>query len=80
MTRATPQGGSGTVSGAKRRFAILSVAACVAVFGAVASGCGVQEGQEQIERAREVQKQAEDSQKELEKQLQDGQKSLEEAQ
>jgi hypothetical protein len=29
-----------------KRFAILSMAACVVVFGAALSGCGIQEGQE----------------------------------
>jgi hypothetical protein len=52
--------------GMKRRFAILSTAACIVVFGA-ASGCGVQMGQEKIDEARQVQKQAEDSQRKLEK-------------
>ena len=52
MTRTTHNEKSGVVSGAKRGLAILSAAACVAVFGSVASGCGVQEGQEQIEKAR----------------------------
>ena len=69
---------SATVLGMKRRFAILSMAACIVVFGAASSGCGVQEGQEKIEQARDVQKQAEDSQRKLEKKLQEGQENLEE--
>ncbi len=79
MSHSTHRERSGNVSGAKRRLAILSVAALVAVFGAAAaSGCGVQEGQEKIERAREVQKQAENSQHKLEKKLREEQESLEE--
>ncbi len=78
MNRTTHREGSGTVSATKRRFAILSVAALVSVFGAPASGCGVQEGQEKIERTREVQKQAENSQHKLEKKLREEQESLEE--
>ncbi len=39
------------VGGIKRRLAILLLATFVSAFGA-ASGCGVLEGQEQIENAR----------------------------
>ncbi len=53
------------------------VAAFVSALGA-ASGCGVQEGQEQIEKARQVEKQVEDRQRGLEKKLQEGQEELEE--
>ena len=77
MSRTKHREESGTVLNTKRKFAILSTAACVAVFGAAASGCGVQEGQEKIEQARDVQKQAEDSQRKLEKKLQEGQENLE---
>ena len=59
---------SGSVSGVKRRLTILSMAACILV-----SGCGVQEGQEKIENAREVKKQVENSQDKLEKKLEEGQ-------
>jgi hypothetical protein len=74
MTRIRPRESSRTVTGVKRRLAIGSVAACVAVFGAVAaSGCGVQEGQEKIDKARQVQKQVESGQHKLEKKLEEGQ-------
>lgn len=62
----------------KRRFAILLATTCVVVVGAAAWGCGVQEGQEKIEKAREVQKQAENSQHKLEKKLREEQENLEE--
>ncbi len=65
------------VGGIKRRLAILLLATFVSAFGA-ASGCGVLEGQEQIENARQVEKQAEDSQHWMEKRLQEGQEGLEE--
>jgi Cys-tRNA synthase (O-phospho-L-seryl-tRNA:Cys-tRNA synthase) len=54
-----------------RRFVILLVATLVWTFGAVA--CGVQEGQEEMEKARQVEKQMEKKQQELEKKLQEGQ-------
>ena len=78
VSRTTHRERSVTVLGMKRRLAMLSTAACAVVFGA-ALGCGVQEGQDQIEKARQVQKQAEDSQHKLEKQLQDGQENLDES-
>lgn len=53
-----------------RRFVILLATAVVLVFGAVA--CGVQGGQEGLERAREVENQAHESQQRLEKNLQNG--------
>lgn len=55
----------------KRRFAILLVATLVWTFGAAA--CGVQEGQEEVEKARQVEKQLEKKQQELEEKLQEGQ-------
>jgi hypothetical protein len=56
----------------KRRFAILSMAACVALSGVVAgSGCGVRMGMEKIDDAKQAKKQRH----ELEKKLQEGQKS-----
>jgi len=65
----------------KRRFAILSVAACVALSGvATVSGCGVREGMEKVEDAKQAKKQAEKQRQELEKELQKGQKNLEEGQ
>jgi Cys-tRNA synthase (O-phospho-L-seryl-tRNA:Cys-tRNA synthase) len=54
-----------------RRFVILLVATLVWTFGAVA--CGVQEGQEEVEKARQVEKQMEKKQQELEKKLQESQ-------
>ena len=55
---------------AKSSFVTLLVATLLSAFG-VAWGCGVQEGQEQIENARQVEKQVEDSQRGLEKKLQE---------
>ena len=47
------QGSSHAVSSMKRRFAILSVAACVTLSGVVAgSGCGVRMGMQKIDDAR----------------------------
>jgi hypothetical protein len=68
MRHTTHREKAGMVVSIKRGFAILLVATFVSAFGA-ASGCGVQQGQEQIEKARQVQKQAEESQNKLEKQL-----------
>ncbi len=65
----------------KRRFAILSMAACVALSGVVAgSGCGVRMGMEKIDDAKQAKKQVEKQQHELEKKLQEGQESIEEGQ
>ena len=62
----------------KRRFVILSMAACVALSGVVAgSGCGVRMGMEKIDDAKQAKKQAEKRRQELEKKLQEGQKNLE---
>jgi hypothetical protein len=62
----------------KRRLAILSMAACVALSGVVAgSGCGVRMGMEKIDDAKQAKKQAEKQRHELEKKLQEGQKNLE---
>jgi hypothetical protein len=64
------------VWGMKRRIAILSVAACVALSGVVAgSGCGVRMGMEKIDDAKQAKKQVEKQRQELEKKLQEGQKS-----
>jgi hypothetical protein len=60
----------------KKRFAILSMAACVALSGVVAgSGCGVRMGMEKIDDAKQAKKQVEKQRHELEKKLQEGQKS-----
>ena len=60
----------------KRRFAILSMAACVALSGMVAgSGCGVRMGMEKIDDAKQAKKQVEKQRHELEKKLQEGQES-----
>ncbi len=65
----------------KRRFAILSIAACVTLSGVAAvSGCGVREGMERVEDAKQVKKQAEKQTQDLEKKLQEGQENLEEGQ
>ena len=62
----------------KRRFAILSMAACVALSGVVArSGCGVRMGMEKIDDAKQAKKQAEKQRHELEKKLRKGQENLE---
>jgi hypothetical protein len=61
-----------SVPNAKRRFAALLLATLVWTFGAAA--CGVREGQEEVEKARQVGKQIEKKQQEeLEKKLQEGQ-------
>ena len=58
----------------KKSFAILSIAACVALSGVVAgSGCGVRMGMEKIDDAKQAKKQAEKQRHELEKQLRKGQ-------
>ncbi len=65
----------------KRKLAILLMAACVALSGVVAvSGCGVREGMEKVEDAKQVKKQAEKQTQDLEKKLQEGQENLEEGQ
>ncbi len=81
MSRTVYHESSRAVSSMKRRFAILSMAACVALSGVVAvSGCGVREGMEKVEDARQVKKQAEKHTQDLEKKLQEGQENLEEGQ
>jgi hypothetical protein len=55
----------------RRRFAMLLVATLVWTFGAAA--CGVQEGQEEVEKAQQIEKQMEKKQQELEKKLQESQ-------
>ena len=70
-----------TVSSIQSRIAILSMAACVTLSGVVAvSGCGVREGMERVEDAKQAKKQVEKQRDELEKKLQEGQKNLEEGQ
>ena len=69
------------VSSMKRRFAILSMAACVALSGVVAGfGCGVRMGMEKVEDAKQAKKQVEKQRDELEKKLQEGQKNVDEGQ
>jgi hypothetical protein len=69
---------SNRVVSMKRKFAILSMAACVALSGVVAgSGCGVRIGMEKIDDAKQAKKQVEKQRHELEKKLQEGQKKLE---
>lgn len=79
MSRITRREKAAMVGGIKGRVAILLVATLSSALSA-ASGCGVQEGQEQIEKARQVEKQVEDSQRGMEKKLQEGQEGLEEDQ
>ena len=65
----------------RRRFAILSMAACVTLSGVVAgSGCGVRMGMEKIDDAKQAKKQVEKQRHELEKKLQEGQENFEEGQ
>ena len=67
-----------TFSIMKKRFVILSMAACVTLSGVVAgSGCGVRMGMEKIDDAKQAKKQVEKQRHELEKKLQEGQKNLE---
>jgi hypothetical protein len=66
------------VSSMKRRFAMLSMAICVALSGVVAgSGCGVRMGMEKIDDAKQAKKQAEKQRQELERKIQEGRKNLE---
>ena len=61
----------------KRRFAILSMAACVTLCGVLAgSGCGVRMGMEKVDDAKQAKKQVEKQRHELEKKLQQGQENL----
>lgn len=54
--------------------AILSMAACVTMFGVAAvSGCGVRMGMEKIEDAKDAKKQVEKQRQKIEKKLQEGQ-------
>ena len=58
----------------KRRFAILSMAACVALSSVLAgSGCGVRMSMEKIDDAKQAKKQVEKQRHELEEELQKGQ-------
>jgi hypothetical protein len=60
--------------GVKRRIAILSMAACVALSGVITmSGGGVRMGLEKVNDAKQAKKQAEDVQKDLDKKLDQGQ-------
>jgi hypothetical protein len=63
------------VSSVRRRFAILSMAACVVLSGVAASGCGVKEGMEKVEDAKQAKKQVEKQRNELEKELRNGQEN-----
>ena len=71
MRPATQKPAPVPVPNAKRRFAALLLATLVWTFGAAA--CGVREGQEEVEKARQVEQQMEMKQQELEKKLQEGQ-------
>ena len=62
----------------KRKFAILSMAACIALSGVVAgTGCGVRMGMEKVDEAKQAKKQVEKQRHELEKKLRKGQENLE---
>jgi hypothetical protein len=62
----------------RRKFVILSMAACVALSGVVAgSGCGVRMGMEKVDDAKQAKKQVEKQRDELEKELRKGQENLE---
>ena len=76
MKRTTYHESNHAVWSMKRRFAILSMAACVALSGVITgSGCGVRMGMEKIDDAKQAKKQVEKQRHELEKKLQEGQKS-----
>jgi hypothetical protein len=62
----------------RRRFTLLLASALVVMFGTAA--CGVRQGMENIEKARETEKQVEEKQKKLEKKLQEGYQKAEEGQ
>jgi hypothetical protein len=60
--------------GVRRRLAILSMAACVALSGVTTvSGCGVRMGMEKVDDAKQAKKQAEKQTQDLEKKLHKGQ-------
>ncbi len=62
----------------KRRLAVLSMAACVALSGALAvPGCGVMEGMERAEDAKQTKERVEKQGEQLEKKLREGQEDLE---
>ena len=62
------------VSSTKKRLAVLSMAACIALSGTVAaSGCGVRQGMENIDKAKDAKKQAEKQAHDLKKNLKKGQ-------
>jgi hypothetical protein len=63
------------VSSIQRRLVILSMAASVTLSGIAASGCGVREGMEKVEDAKQAKKQVEKQRDELEKKLQEGQEN-----
>ncbi len=71
MRPAAQKPAPGSTPNTKRRLAILLVATLVWAFGAAA--CGVQEGQEDVEKARQVEKQVEMKQQDLEKKLNESQ-------
>jgi hypothetical protein len=76
VKRTVYQGSNRAVWTIKRRFAILSMAACVALSGVVAgSGCGVRMGMEKVDDAKQAKKQVEKQRHELEEKLKEGQES-----
>ena len=70
MKPTTQTGVRASAPSMKRRFAALLMSALIWAFGAAA--CGVQEGQEKIEKARQVEKQMEDRHQDLEQKLREG--------
>ena len=61
------------VSSTKKRLAILTMAACIALSGTTAaSGCGVRQGMENIDKAKDAKKQAEKRAHDLKKDLKQG--------
>ncbi len=60
------------------RFAVLLMSVLIWAF--VGAACGVQEGQEKVEKARQVEKQLDERQQNLEKRLQEGGQKVEEGQ
>jgi hypothetical protein len=63
--------GHETTSGVKRRLAIFAMTICVLLSGTV--GCGVQQGEENIQKAKQAKKQVEGVQHKLQKKVYEGQ-------
>ncbi len=62
----------------KRKLTVLSMTVCVALSGVLAvSGCGVMEGMERAEDAKQTKERVEKQGEQLEKKLREGQEDLE---